>query len=114
MERKRHEAPLDALRGVPPADGSSLEATSDDSPTMNEKPLMQNEEELANRIALIMLESNCFAQLNAQGFEAKRESFIATMVRRFAADFRHDVIRRVASEEFETGLEIIKLRNSYD
>jgi hypothetical protein len=37
----------------------------------NEEPLMQNEEELANRIALIMLESNCFATLNAQSFEAK-------------------------------------------
>jgi hypothetical protein len=73
---------------------------------------MQNEEELANRIALIMLESNCFATLNAQGFEAKRDSFIVTMVRRFGADFRHDVVRRVALEGFETGLEIIKLRDS--
>jgi hypothetical protein len=73
---------------------------------------MQNEEQLANRIAMVMLESNCFKSLDARGFEAKREAFIATMLRRFAGHYPYEVVRRVAEVEFETGLEIIKLRGS--
>jgi hypothetical protein len=69
-----------------------------------------NKEELANQIAVVMLESNCFKSLDAEAFKAKREAFVATMVRRFGGHHPHDVIRRVAAVEFETGLEIIKLR----
>jgi hypothetical protein len=74
---------------------------------------MPNEEELANRIAGFMLESNCFKSLDVQAFKAKREAFIATVVRRFGGQHPHDVIRRVAAVEFETGLEIIILRESH-
>jgi hypothetical protein len=73
---------------------------------------MQNEEQLANRIATVMLESNCFKSSNAQGFEAKRKAFISTMLRLFGEQYPCEVIRRVAELEFETGLEIIKLRGN--
>jgi hypothetical protein len=72
-----------------------------------------NEEELANCIAGLMLESNCFKSLGAQAFRAKREAFIVTMVRRFGGHHTHEVVRRVAAVQFETGLEIIKLREGH-
>jgi len=72
---------------------------------------MQNEELLANRIADVMLHSNSFATLNAIGWEAKRDAFITTMIKRVGSDYRHEVIRRVANVEFDIGLEIIKLRD---
>jgi hypothetical protein len=73
---------------------------------------MQNQEQLANRIATVMLESNSFKRLNAQDFEAKRNAFIATMLRLFGGQYPCEVIRRLAEVEFETGLEIIKLRGN--
>jgi protein gp37 len=73
---------------------------------------MQDEELLANLIASVMLKSNCFCTVNPTGWEAKRKAFIGTMARRFGEDYPQDVVRRVAEVQFETGLEIIKLRDS--
>jgi hypothetical protein len=73
---------------------------------------MQVEDALTHEIASIMLDSNNFANLNASGWEAKRYAFVAHMVIRFGREYPHDVIRRVAEVVFETGLEIIKLRDS--
>jgi hypothetical protein len=69
---------------------------------------MQDEEALANEIGSIMLDSNCFANLNARGWEAKHDAFVAHMVKRFGREYS----RRRAEVQFETGLEIIKLRDS--
>jgi hypothetical protein len=73
---------------------------------------MQDEEALANEIGSIMLGSNCFANLNARGWEAKHDAFVAHMVNRFGREYSRDVICRRAQVQFETGLEIIKLRDS--
>lgn len=73
---------------------------------------MQDGEALLNEIGSIMLDSNCFAKLDARGWEAKREGFVAHMVNRFGREYPHDVIRRRAEVQFGTGLEIIKLRDS--
>jgi hypothetical protein len=73
---------------------------------------MQDEEALANEIASIMLKSDSFAKLDVRGWKAKRDEFIAGMVKRYGRKYPHDVIRRVAEVEFEIGLEIIKLRDS--
>ena len=73
---------------------------------------VREENVLANRIAEIILKSRCFAKLNARGWEAKKDGFLAYMVDRFGPDYPHDVIRRVAEVEFEIGSEIIKLRDS--
>jgi hypothetical protein len=73
---------------------------------------MQVEDTLANEIGSIMLDSNSFANLNAGRWEAKQDAFVSHMVNRFGREYPHDVIRRVAEVVFETGLEIIKLRNS--
>jgi hypothetical protein len=73
---------------------------------------MQDEEALLNEIGSIMLDSNCFANLDARGWEAKRDAFVAHMVNRFGREYSHDVIRRLAQVQFETGLETIKLRDS--
>jgi hypothetical protein len=54
----------------------------------------------------------CFANLNARGWEAKHDAFVDHMVNRFGSEYSHDVIRRLAKVQFETGLEIIKLRDS--
>jgi len=73
---------------------------------------MQDEETLANEIGSIMLQSSWFANLDTSGWEAKHDAFLTHMVNRFGRQYPRDVIRRVAEVEFETGLEIIKLRDS--
>jgi hypothetical protein len=73
---------------------------------------MQDEEALLNEIGSIMLDNNCFANLDARGWEAKHDAFVDRMVNRFGREYSHDVIRRRAEVQLETGLEIIKLRDS--
>jgi hypothetical protein len=75
---------------------------------------MQDEDISTNKIGSIMLDSNWFATLDARGWEAKHDAFIAHMVNRFGPDYRRDVIRRVAEVQFETGLEILKLRDGWN
>jgi hypothetical protein len=81
-------------------------------PTAGRTP-MPDEEILASEIGSIMLQSNCFTNLDAQEWEASHDKFIAKMVNRFSSDYPHDVIRRVAEVEFEIGSEIIKVRDSF-
>jgi hypothetical protein len=47
----------------------------------------RNTEDQKNRIADVMLKSDCFCTLNPTGWEAKWKAFIATMVRTFGAHY---------------------------
>jgi hypothetical protein len=48
---------------------------------------MQDEKLLANRIADVMLKSDCFYALSATGWGAKWKAFIAIIVRTFGEDY---------------------------
>ena len=74
--------------------------------------VMNTEAALTTEIGLAMLNSHDFATCNLERFSTKRGAFIAVMIRRFSDRFPAAVIRRVAEAEFDTGLEIIRLRES--
>ena len=74
--------------------------------------VMNTEAALTTEIGLAMLNSHDFATCNLDRFSTKRGAFIAVMIRRFSDRFPAAVVRRVAEAEFDTGLEIIRLRES--
>jgi hypothetical protein len=73
---------------------------------------MNTKAALTTEIGLAMLNSHDFATCNLERFSAKRGAFVAVMIRRFSHRFPAAVISRVAEAQFDTGLEIIRLRES--
>ena len=67
---------------------------------------------LATRMGGILVDSNDFKNLNCLSFSFKREAFVIAMHKRFGADYDYEVIKRVALQEFDVGLQIMKLRES--
>ncbi|PWT84333.1 MAG: hypothetical protein C5B58_04880 [Acidobacteria bacterium] len=72
----------------------------------------QREQHLAAKMGEIIVNSNDFNNLNSLSFMMKRDAFVVAMLKRFGPDYQHDIVRKVAVEEFDMGVEILKLKES--
>lgn len=84
-----------------------------DTITTNDK-LAQSirDQTLASRMGEILVNSDDLKSLNCLSFSFKREAFVNAMHKRFGADYDYEVIKRVALQEFDVGLQILRLRES--